>query len=84
MMRMKAIEVIGHIDDRGKLSVDHPLAAVSRHVKVIILVPEAEDEEVSDVLWLQSLAANPAFADFAEEAEDIYNLSDGKPLNDEV
>ena len=83
-MIMKAIEVIGHIDDRGRLSVDHPLAVFNKHVKVIILVPEAEDEEVSDALWLQSLAANPAFAEFAEEAEDVYTLTDGQPLNDEV
>ena len=40
---MKAIEVTGQIDERGKLSVDHPLTIVNKQVKVIILVPEAED-----------------------------------------
>jgi hypothetical protein len=44
--------------------------------------PEEWDEaDWDESTWLQAAAKNPAFDFLAEEEEDIYGLSDGKPLS---
>jgi len=37
----------------------------------------SEDEEL---LWMQSISSNPAFAFLASEEKNIYSLNDGEPL----
>ena len=78
---MKAIEVTGRIDKKGKLLLDKPLKLKDKSVKIIILMEEEEEEEQS---WLSAVAKNPAFDFLKDEKEDIYSLSDGKPLDDSV
>lgn len=34
--------------------------------------------------WLRGMATNPAFTFLHEEAENIYSVTDGTPLTDEV
>ena len=75
---MKAIEVTGRIDKKGKLLLDKTLKLKDKSVKIIILM---EEEEQS---WLSAVAKNPAFDFLKDEKEDIYSLSDGKPLDDSV
>ena len=50
------------------------------NVKVIILYPEEGLTE--EQLRLQSVSCNPAFAFLNDKEEDIYSLTDGKPLHD--
>jgi hypothetical protein len=45
---------------------------------------DVEVTETSELDWLQEAAAkNPAFAFLHDSEEDIYNLEDGKAIEDE-
>jgi hypothetical protein len=48
---------------------------------MIILIPAEMDFEEKN--WLRAAARNPSFAFLAEPAEDLYSLTDGRPLRDE-
>jgi len=48
-------------------------------VRVLVLVPEAEEDEAS-ALWMQGIAREWA-AELADEREDIYTLEDGEPVD---
>lgn len=76
---VKAIETAGRIDEKGRLSTDQPLEVINRRVKIIILM--AEEEDLDDDDWLKAVSVNPAFDFLQEEAENIYTVTDGKPLD---
>ena len=57
-----------------------PLASVG--YGSIVLFPEEEHEEFSELEWLHAAATNPAFDFLKDPAEDIYTLTDGRPFND--
>lgn len=80
---MKAIEITGKIDNKGILTIDQPLKLHNKQVKIIILIPEEEDE-MDDALWLQAVSSNPAFDFLKEEEEDIYTIEDGEPITNEA
>jgi hypothetical protein len=80
---MKAIEITGKIDNKGILTIDQPLKLHNKQVKIIILIPEGEDE-MDDALWLQAVSSNPAFDFLKEEEEDIYTIEDGEPITNEA
>ena len=53
----------------------------------VVLLEELGDSSVNDLVtdisekeWLQSVATNPVFDFLADADEDIYSMSDGKPL----
>ena len=79
---MKAIEITGKIDNEGILTIDQPLKLHNKQVKIIILIPEEEDE-MDDTLWLQAISSNSAFDFLEEEEEDIYTIEDGEPITNE-
>ena len=57
---MKAVEVIGTVDEQGGLHIDEPLTALGPgRVRVILLLPE--NGEVEKSKWLRAAATNPAF-----------------------
>ena len=76
---MIAFETKGLIDKDGFLTVEQPIALRNRKVRVLVLLPE--DQENTE--WLQAVSSNPAFDFLADEAEDIYSLNDGFELTDE-
>jgi len=77
---IKAIEVEGMIDGQRQLHLDEPILPVEPgRVRVIILVPESQDERRE---WLRAGAKNDAFAFLAEPEEDIYTLADGNAFRD--
>ena len=78
---LKAIELMGTVDEQGRLHLDQslPMAGPSQ-VRVIILIPEEMDLDES--AWLGAAATNPAFDFLKEPEEDIYTLADGKPFDD--
>ena len=79
---LKAIEVVGAIDERRQLHLDAPLpiAGPSR-VRVIILIPAQDDIDEGE--WLRAASLNPAFDFLKDPTEDIYTLEDGKPFDDQ-
>lgn len=40
-----------------------------------------ESDEISTEKWLKAVSTNPVFEFLNDEAEDVYRLTDGQPLN---
>ena len=77
---MKAFETNATLDPDGRLHLESPLGkAVPRNLRVIVLVPEDEDDRGE---WYTAAAANEAFDFLADPAEDVYTLNDGKAFHD--
>jgi hypothetical protein len=80
---MNAIETTGIVDAQhtscGWMS-RLPIPGQSR-VRVIVLVPEAED--ISEEAWTKAASASPAFDFLKDAAEDVYTAADGKPFHDQ-
>jgi hypothetical protein len=72
---MKTIELTGHIDEHHRLCVEVPPEVSPGPVKIILELPEREDE--TDI-WAAGIARIWA-ADWSDPREDIYSLEDGKP-----
>ena len=79
---MKAIELKGTIDEKGMLKADTPLELVNKQVKIIVLYQE--DEDIDESQWLGAMNSNPVFNFLSDPAEDIYTISDGEQMKDEV
>ena len=82
-IEMQALELIAHINDKGFLVLDKPIKSL-RNKKVKIIVLSAETEEIEEKEWLYSISNNPSFDFLKEPSEDIYLISDGKPLNVQI
>ncbi|MGA2556996.1 MAG: hypothetical protein ABSG04_12060 [Verrucomicrobiota bacterium] len=79
---MNAIETTGIVDAQHQLRLDEPLPIPGQsRVRVIVLVPEAED--IPEETWTQAASANPAFDFLKDTSEDVYTASDGKPFHDQ-
>ena len=79
---LTAIETTGTIGANRQLLLDEDLPEnVSAKVRVIVLFAE---DDLSEKEWLKAASKNDAFDFLNDEAEDIYTLEDGKPLNDEI
>lgn len=72
---VRAIETTGVIDEKSQLRLDTPLPVVGpSRVRIIVLIPEEEQEEISESKWLYAATTNPAFDFLKEPEEDIYTL----------
>lgn len=81
---VRAIETTGVIDEKRQLRLDTPLPVVGPgRVRVIVLFPEEQYEEISELEWLHTAATNPAFDFLKEPQENIYTLADGRPFDDQ-
>ncbi len=78
---LRAIELIGTIDEKGQLHLDAPISAIGQGRVRVILLPE--EAEIGEKEWLKAAASNPAFDFLKDPAEDIYTLDDGQPFNDQ-
>jgi hypothetical protein len=77
---MKPIEVLGTIEEDGRVRLDEPVpAAVGDRVRLIVLVGEDEPNEQE---WLRAATQGGAFDFLKAPEEDLYTLRDGKPFND--
>jgi hypothetical protein len=77
---MKAIEVVGTIEEDRRVRLDEPLpAGVAGRVRLIILLGE---DEPSDREWLHAATLGGAFDFLNAPEEDQYTLRDGKPFDD--
>jgi hypothetical protein len=78
--RMKAIEVVGTLEEGRRVRLDEPLPPdVVGRVRLIILVDE---DEPSDRDWLRGATQGGAFDFLNAPEEDRYTLRDGKPFDD--
>ncbi len=77
---LTAIETTGTIEQSGRITIDETFSVnVPTSVRIIVLFPEAED--LSENEWMQAASKNEAFDFLNDSEEDIYSLTDGKPLN---
>ncbi len=77
---MKAIEVVGTIEEGRRVRLDEPLPiGVGGRVRLIIL---AAEDEPSEQEWLQAARQGAAFDDLNAPEEDRYTMLDGKPFDD--
>lgn len=74
---MKAIELVGDIDEQHRLQALVPDDVPAGPVRLIVLVPE-EDE--GGVAWMQGVAKEWA-DELQDTRQDIYTLQDGQPVN---
>lgn len=73
---MKAIKVVGTIDERHQLHADVPEYLPPGPVRILILL---SDEDVA-AGWTRFVAKKWS-AELADPTEDIYVLEDGRPID---
>ena len=74
---MKAIELVGNIDEQHRLRASVPAEIPAGPVRLIVLLP---DEDDAGIAWADGVAK--AWADdLGDSRQDIYTLDDGHPLN---
>ena len=74
---MKAIELIGDIDEQHRLHAQVPTEIPVGQVRLIVILP-GEDE--AGALWANG-AASEWSAELSDPREDLYTLNDGRPVN---
>ena len=84
---MKAIELIGDIDESHKLHAEVPEDLPPGPVRLIVLLPEqdvqgrgVQEEEDAAMRWGSGLAREWS-AELIDSRQDIYTLDDGQPVN---
>lgn len=79
---MPMITLLAHFD--GKVIVpDSPVKLpLNQPLKISVseFDAQAENDDMSEGVWLRAAANNPAF-DFLKEEPEIYRSSDGKPFD---
>lgn len=75
---MKAIELVGDIDDQHRLKAQVPEECPAGPVRLIVFLPE---EDGAGAAWMHGIAREWA-DELADSREDIYTLEDGQPVNE--
>jgi hypothetical protein len=74
---MKAIDLVGNIDDQHQLKANVPAELPTGPVRLIVFVPEEQD---AGSAWTRAIGREWA-DELADFREDIYTLDDGQPVN---
>ena len=74
---MKAIQLVGDVDEQHLLRAKVPEAVPAGPVRLIVLLQE-EDE--AGITWARGLARE-WYEELNDTRQDIYTLEDGQPLN---
>jgi hypothetical protein len=74
---MQVLELMGEVNAKHLLQAQVPEALRPGPVRIIMLIPEAED---AGAAWRQGITPDWA-AELSDPREDIYTLEDGKPLD---
>ncbi len=77
MAIMRAVELLGEIDDQHRLHAEAPESLPAGAVRVIVLIPE-EDE--GGAAWASGVSSDWS-AELGDPAQDIYTLNDGQPVD---
>lgn len=76
---MKTMELIGQVDEQHQLQVEVPPTIPPGSIKLIVVLPENEEDEFSDA-WVQGIA-HEWEAELSDPREDIYTMEDGEPIH---
>jgi len=74
---MKAIELVGNIDEQHRLRAQVPEGLPAGPVRLIVLLPEEDDAGLS---WAQGIAREWS-GELSDAKQDIYTLDDGRPVD---
>ncbi|MBZ5634886.1 MAG: hypothetical protein LAO55_17325 [Acidobacteriia bacterium] len=74
---MKAIELIGDIDEQHRLRAQVPDELPAGPVRLIVLLP---DEDDAGIAWPHGVAKEWS-DELRDSRQDIYTLEDGQPVN---
>ncbi len=74
---MKAIELLGNVDEQRRLQAQAPDEVPSGPVRLLVLLPEEDD---AGSAWAHGLATEWA-DELGDTQQDIYTLDDGLPVN---
>jgi hypothetical protein len=74
---MKAIELVGDIDDQHHLHAQVPEGLPCGPVRLIVLLP---DEDEAGIAWAHGFGKEWS-DELADPRQDVYTLNDGQPLN---
>lgn len=74
---MRAVEVMGRVDEHQQIHAQVPADLPAGPVRLIVLVPEEDD---AGAVWMQGIAREWA-AEVSDPREDIYTADDGRPVN---
>jgi hypothetical protein len=73
---MKAIELVGDIDEQHRLRAQVPEELTAGPVRLIVLLPDGDDFGTA---WAHGIAKE--WADVLRDSgQDLYTLEDGQPL----
>lgn len=75
---MRALEFLAEVDQHGRIEITLPPQAPRGSVRVLVLIPDREDE-ASGASAIA--AARERVAELSDEQEDIYALADGDPTD---
>jgi hypothetical protein len=75
---MKAIELVGDIDDQHRLRAQVPEEVPAGPVRLIVLLPEEDD---AGFAWAHGIAKEWA-DELNDTRQDIYTIADGQPVNE--
>jgi hypothetical protein len=76
---MRTLKLIGHVDERHRLSADVPAHVAPGPVEVELCLPSDAEDDAGEA-WVSGVAAEWA-AELADPREDIYTLDDGEPID---
>jgi hypothetical protein len=74
---MKALELLGDIDEKHRLQAEVPPEVPAGPVRLIVLLP---DEDETGTAWTQGVAKEWS-EDLRDSRQDIYTLEDGRAVN---
>jgi hypothetical protein len=74
---MKAIELLGDIDEKHRLQAEVPPEVPAGPVRLIVLLP---DEDEAGTAWPQGVAKEWS-DELRDSRQDIYTLEDGQAVN---
>ena len=74
---MKAIELLGDIDEKHRLLAEVPPEVPAGPVRLIVLLP---DEDEGGTAWPQGIAGEWS-DELRDSRQDIYTLDDGQAVN---
>ncbi len=74
---MKAIELLGNVDEERNLRAELPEQIPAGPVRLIVLLP---DEDDGGFAWANGVASEWA-DELQDSGQDIYTLEDGQPMN---
>lgn len=77
---MNAIRIVGRIDEKHRLTADVPEALPAGQVEVLLLVPDTGGDPAEGA-WQAGIAREWA-DDLADDRQDIYELTDGRPVDE--